>query len=101
MKHTPGPWEMKTLKTQCGICHTIGDFQSSRRQRPTYACVYDDGSDLGHPEPTLLANARLMAAAPELLELLKWAVEHSDECLGDHSSRLQAAENIIAKAEGK
>lgn len=38
---------------------------------------------------------------PELLDLLKWAVKHSDECFGDHPSRLQAAETIIAKAEGK
>lgn len=60
-----------------------------------------DGKNIADVEPqenpeTATANARLMAAAPDLLEALKALVEH-----GTDSPQHLAAEAAIAKAEGQ
>ena len=96
-KHTPGPWKMKTVKTSCGRCHKIGDFN---------ACVYDDDTSLNKfGRDTLLANANLIAAAPDLLEALEtiinseWMVSH--DWGGDRDAVMDKAEAAIAKARGK
>lgn len=74
--HTPGPWSLKTVPTSDGSCHKIGPFPSaSRVHSETHACVYASGIRLGIDDSTpvareLLANARLIAAAPELLDAL-------------------------------
>jgi len=68
---TPGPWKLETVQTQIGCCHKIGDFPSTS-SRKNHACVYVDGYgpyQTTDPRPAeLLANARLIAAAPDLLE---------------------------------
>jgi len=90
MKHTPGPWrtedlfvyptdETKTAVADCG--RTIYNIEQGR------------------------ANAKLIAAAPELLEMLKAAKEHLEycgygdsyerECAGNLDDRIQ---NAIDKA---
>lgn len=68
---TPGRWVMETVRTSCGTCHRIGPFP-----RPAYAsksegwaCVYDDYPP-GVGSPDLLANSRLIAAAPDLARAL-------------------------------
>ena len=100
--HTPGPWTLTTVPTQVGHCHKIGPFPSRNERRPeTHACVYVDGLGL-RPEdaPELLANARLIAAAPDLLALLKELVDIEGPQPGhvEWFGRVQAA---IAKAEGR
>ena len=66
-KHTPGPWNLETVPIQSAggsnTCHKIGPFN---------ACIYDDWSPRksGISEEENLANAKLIAAAPELLEAL-------------------------------
>lgn len=76
-KHTPGPWTLQTVPTSCGICHKIGPFPAKQGSpdKPTHACVYVDYPGNGPREAELLANARLIAAAPELLEALREAVD--------------------------
>lgn len=71
-KHTPGPWGLETVTTSCGICHKVGPFPPNREgEKNRHACLYSD-----YPSPDnaadreLLANARLIAAAPDLLEAL-------------------------------
>jgi len=83
MIHTPGPW--------------------------SYACVYDDGATLQAPHVELLANARLIAAAPDLLEALKLAqwcptTNQCPACGQKDVERHNAVCRIglaIAKAEGR
>jgi hypothetical protein len=66
--HTPGPWTLTTVLTQVGHCHKIGPFPSRGAHSETFACVYVDGLGLrAEDSPELLANARLIAAAPELV----------------------------------
>ena len=45
-------------------------------------------------------NARLIAAAPTLLNMVKWCVSHDGECLGDHPALLTVAVAAIAEIEG-
>jgi hypothetical protein len=78
-KHTPGPWTLETVRTQVGACHKIGPFPGDDRipaKRENYACVYADWEDFENKRLTdrgqmLLANARLIAAAPDLLAALE------------------------------
>jgi len=116
-KHTPGPWYLETVRTSIGTCHKIGPFPSNGAYGETYACVYADNineCDYGYSKTgdELLSNARLIAAAPDLLAALK-SVEWScgireDGCCcrycgtQDDSGHTPACivGNAIAAAEG-
>jgi hypothetical protein len=87
--HTPGPWSIETVPTSCGICHKIGPFPArlSSPERPNYACVYSDNVRLGRIEgdkigEELLANARLIAAAPDLLARVQKEATECEHCGG-------------------
>lgn len=111
MNHTPGPWPLATVKTSVGLCHRIGDFPSTShipgRER-TYGCVYEDGTskwrlhDNGSFDSELLANARLMAAAPDMLEALKRSLDWLSSYPGGCALAVyEDARVAIAKAEGR
>lgn len=75
-KHTPGPWVMDTIRTSVGICHRIGPFPPRRPDDETvrHACLYADYPSAFNPaDEELEANARLIAAAPDLLTDLREA----------------------------
>ena len=86
-KHTPGPW---TAWINASNKH--GDITSHKYTIAKVDCRY---GAIGEPE----ANARLIAAAPLLLEAAQKAL---DECVDliatDAGNALEAA---IAKATGK
>ena len=65
LNHTPGPW-------------TTGSYNVEAGPDVTYAVHARDTS--AH---TLRANARLIAAAPDLLHALKWAAEYVSLYTGD------------------
>lgn len=71
--HTPGPWTMETMRTSVGICHKIGPFPAKDDDgEPRHACLYADYPSTSNPrDEELRANARLIAAAPDLLEALQ------------------------------
>jgi hypothetical protein len=64
MSHTPGPWwkdeESASVRANC-----------SWNPRGTVVANAYDPEDSAHTTATSLANARLIAAAPELLEAVK------------------------------
>ena len=69
-KYTPGPWLFRTAPTSAGLCHIVSaaDWKG--------AFIYGDGIRKGVDDALpkaqeLAANARLIAAAPDLLEALK------------------------------
>lgn len=97
-KHTPGPWEIDEQDygdelwfggTGCGLVTVNGWSNGGRKDQP------DEWAQL-------LTDARLIAAAPELLEALKGMVEHfwiaGSEAEWD---AIQKATKTIAKAEGQ
>ena len=102
-EHTPGPWYIEPTS----------DFNASFRvmdvQEVTVALCYQQPADTWLAE----SNARLIAAAPELLEALKCTLEALENWVelvlaGDEDrdptyEALQAsrARAIIAKAEGE
>lgn len=79
--HTPGPWSIETVPTSCGICHKVGPFPGKRPDgKPRHACLYADYPSKSNPaDDELAANARLIAAAPDLLESLILMVRTHDE----------------------
>ncbi len=111
-KHTPGPWTVETVKTSIGVCHKVGPFPGSCGKPVGSACVYEDGMALWRVidelDTELLANARLMAAAPDMLAALKFGhrklltygrVYPDDKEL--HKTLIPMWEAAIAKAEGR
>lgn len=91
-KHTPGPW--KAEKSNNCIAIVSGDYGYG------VAKTYGTGK-----EDTL--NARLIAAAPELLEALKLCIPELKEWMRNHGEDIgtldviKKAQAAIAKAEGK
>lgn len=75
-KHTPGPWTV------------IG------------GAVFGNG--LRAALPMNAADANLMAAAPDLLAALRWAVEQIEDSLDpEHAEALDAARALIDRIEGR
>lgn len=100
IKHTPGPWREGTMnvwqddlllcvaKTERGEYHN-GEFEPYRK---------------GDSREQMQADARLIAAAPELLAALKecseWMREHTGPA-GGTLDMLTRAHDAIKKAEGR
>jgi hypothetical protein len=92
-KHTPGPWEV----TEHG--HIIDGNPWYSINKGAIDIAYERWSL--NDEPTRRANARLIAAAPELLRLLNQAGLHLDCCKGQDYPLAAEIAAAIAKAEGK
>ena len=90
VKHTAGPWKFKTdpFTGDCGL-HAEGTG--------IFAEAFADIRHQGEcNKPEALANARLIAAAPDMLEALKHILDSEDANLS-----LLLVETAIAKAEGR
>lgn len=106
-KHTPGPWSVPHFADDSKVCNCHSVLSEG------YAgaiCIIvssnglsvGDGGNDAPPLDEAKANARLIAAAPDLLDALqsarKWLVINDDSrCQSD----LKAVEATIAKAEGR
>lgn len=68
---TPGPWNLTTVATSCGQCHKIGPFPPRNEgDDDRHACLYADyPSPFSSADRELLANASLIAAAPDLYRI--------------------------------
>ena len=88
MKHSPAPWRWETVE----------GYGSS--------WLYDsDGNQIWHSITTpSQPDAALVAAAPDLLEALRFAYKQIydgyDNTVGDESEALDYIQSVIAKAEG-
>lgn len=94
--HTPGPWE----DNGAGLIY--GQVQGDDDEAPFVADVCNNGGAGIYSEQEKI-NARLIAAAPELLEALDNLAEHIDSKSGDFAMRahfLKEAFAAIAKARG-
>ena len=82
MTHTPGPW--KIIKPKVGA-----DFEICARGKYSIAVAFSDSMD-GE------ANARLIAATPDMLDALREMVDAFADCAGDTRDAEQASREFNA-----
>ena len=87
-KHTPGPW----------MIFPSGDIGSAAVRTPEHT-VINAGSVKGDSIQTAMSNAKLIAAAPELLRVAI-LVSELTEVLGQNNAVVVLAREAIAKANG-
>jgi hypothetical protein len=107
--HTPGPW--KLLHEAAGKLKLAASKQKAVVVGPAGNTVADCETTTSNPISEALANARLIAVAPELLselkevcEYLEWLAENrlKDSALKDEAlTTAESGRAAIAKAEGK
>lgn len=95
-KHTPGPWRIVRAR---GASKAAINGAQIRTEAGLHITSITHVAD--KPISQKAADARLIAAAPEMLEALRMVVRHLHAPGGDGYEELLAAERAIAKAEGK
>lgn len=107
MKYTPGPWKADRLPTPKEVKAGLNpNFITVSTDYPEALCNGARSIALmtGEKVPALreanIANARLIAAAPDLYEALAY-LTRSVELTDAGNSYLSAARAAIAKAEGR
>lgn len=99
VKHTPGPWwsEGEYDEDECGCAIIAANTDCGPLPgNPTRGMVAWASELLPERADECIANARLIAAAPEMLEALKKA----RDALGANAAR-DDVDAAIAKAEGR
>jgi hypothetical protein len=99
-KHTPGPWSAFISPNQKTIAIDIGATPKGLRPNIVDWMGFDGN---GIPLNQNVANARLIASAPELLEALKALVKMHSNYFGIDGAwdeEFNKANKAIAKAEG-
>lgn len=93
-KHTPGPWGFYA-EPQPNGCPVVGS-------KGLLVCMLGHSVHIADQKGTALANARLIAASPELLEALQIAYRHLEvsEMKISHCKDISAIQAAIAKATG-
>jgi len=88
--HTPGPWSNGGRYTERGFPHSMvgADTLIARVFSKNFGDVREE-----------VANANLIAAAPDMLAALKRVIQAAED--GDEMTAISMAEAAIAKAEGR
>lgn len=77
-KHTPGPWHIFQSGAYFGV--DAGSDSGMEKDDKTIIAYGDDGDDItgvrGETYEEMVANAKLIAAAPELLEALQYLMSY-------------------------
>lgn len=89
-KHTPGPWTMKQVEIDLGEGHTCNGVEAIQPD----ICEMLSARPIGE----VTANARLIVAAPELLEALERMYEENGAPSPEAINQALAA---IRKAKGE
>ena len=97
MSHTPGPWfvSMEPDQDEDGWMG-VGVYDCDGG---VYAVVDDEPETIARP--FCEANARLIAAAPEMLEALERLVEAAGPQMAEPDLALEFARTVIRKARGE
>ena len=102
-KHSPGPWTIGKVshkKQRVDIDSLHSDPFVGHHTWRAMARTYGIESEEEKGSVVMLANARLIAAAPELLEALTDCVEHMHWTQPLGEAALKKAKAAIAKATG-
>ncbi len=96
VKHTPGPWE---FDDDNGVIAQVGAHICTVSMADDFPCIDndEDENERINVDAECTANARLIAAAPDLLAMLKVAQLWLDV---DGRFDMQGINAAIAKAEG-
>ena len=90
--HTPGPWTVDPK--------TLAVYAPDRHGHAAAVRVAECGRTL-LPTAEIAANAALVAAAPDLLAALQWALSQIDDSLDpDHQAALESARAVATRATG-
>lgn len=111
-KHTPGPWFAADWRNDFGEDLFTIEARSPEVLGQGMSSIWPDGiqkhhvasvEESGFDRETTLSNARLIAAAPELLEALKAALELLEREFPNPApnGQIVKARAAIAKAEGR
>jgi hypothetical protein len=92
--HTPGPWEIQSL----GVTHNGYEWPTFAVRSPRNICLAVIGDVDRASAPDNTANARLIAAAPEMLELIQSLVNFT--ALEEGSHHLQAMRDFLTRLKG-
>ena len=96
MQHTPGPWR---VFDKPGTLAVMGPAKTDQHNE----VVHWSGFDSSHYPDQAKANARLIAAAPEMQRLLSKLVEQVSDPVGvsvrQLSNTLRASRILLAKIE--
>lgn len=94
--HTPGPWEVHPEENRRAFAENLVVADG------VAVAIALNNEERGAGWTKCEANARLIAAAPDLLESLRALVEVASECIPETAGHeLEQARAAIAKAEGK
>lgn len=88
-KHTPGQWYAAPLRDS-GWIDIFSVYENGETSLPFASCKHHDQE----------ANARLIAAAPELLEALQRVCSHGERTSAQIDADWDHARAAIAKATG-
>jgi hypothetical protein len=106
-KWTPGPWFVSGVRFRMngGDWHSVNRYDDAAKKDENIACVgYDSRTGAGR------ADARLIAAAPDLAEALEMLLAANDDYFTDDqeiefddpiSDAADAARAALAKAKGE
>ena len=90
--HTPGLWTVDPK--------TLAVYAPDRHGHAADVRVAECGRTL-LPADEIRANAALVAAAPDLLAALQWALAQIEDSLDpDHQAALESARAVVARATG-
>ena len=88
-KHTPGPWDVRTIDESIGSVDAAdGSAVAQAQMRGTLTC---------HNHEERRANTRLIAAAPDLLEALLESTSELEALMKDKAF-YQGGQNILDRA---
>jgi len=99
-KHTPGPWEVFDDVEGC----EFPGIDNAGESIVLCGSIFDDGGIRGDTKEERLANARLIAAAPELLEAVERLLIGAAACAIPHPKErevLQMAVDFAIQAKRK
>jgi len=101
-KHTPGPWAVEFNSYGTAFVYGGPATEQTSSTGVKYRAIVCGGDN---PATLKRDDARLIAAAPEMLQALKWAEEHAAESEAGRDDawyqNLAKLEAVIAKAEGR
>lgn len=99
-RHTPGPWESATTGDTMALKYSQPYSIAQRGEMNLVAGVF---GDVRGGEAVALANARLIAASPLLLDALREIADYmpANERVDAFGEVQQIARKALAKAEGR